>query len=324
MPIPNILVVGDVMLDVYIDGTVKRRSPETGVPIVATKSIGNYQAGGVGNVGSNVNALGGFVRIVTVMGSDYAADRMPTNAMTWLVVNHDERLTTQKIRIVGDGEPTIRLDIESEEPIDDETAELVIKSVHGSGRPWYDANSEPIGDDILACVISDYGKGVVTEKVARETIEYFRSRHIPVLVDPIGKCWKKYDGAAVIKANLKEAALAAGLEERLSQVHQIGHKLVEEYATNIAVTCGEYGLYLYEEDGAYHHFPNRVKVEKADVVGAGDTVIAAMAVRMALGDGLSSACSYAVAAANLVVQKPGTATVTAQEIDEFLNQSTSR
>lgn len=311
MPTPNILIIGDVMLDVYIDGEVKRRSPEADVPVLSSTSAGTLRAGGAGNVAANVHSLGGRDIVITVMGYDSGSKDMPMSS-DWLVTL-DERPTTQKIRISDKGRPIARIDVESEEPIDDQTTDAVLKR-------FYWASSEA-----ASCVISDYGKGVVTDRVAQGVVQYCRSRNIPVLVDPIGKCWKKYAGATVIKANAQEAMLACGIAPRsAAPIHSLGQQLVEEYKTNVVITLGDRGLHLYPVEGGEYRFPNRVPVEKADVVGAGDTVIAAMAVRMAMGEGLYEACNYAVAAANLVVQKPGTSTVTAEEVDSLLKSEATR
>lgn len=312
MPTPNILIIGDVMLDVYIDGEVKRRSPEADVPVLSSTSAGTLRAGGAGNVAANVHSLGGRDIVMTVMGHDSGSKDMPMSS-DWLVTL-DERPTTQKIRISDKGRPIARIDVESEEPIDDQTAGALLRAFNFAVYGKADA-----------CVISDYGKGVITDRVAQEVVQLCRGRNIPVLVDPIGKCWKKYAGATVIKANAQEAMLACGIAPRsAAPIHSLGQQLVEEYKTNVVITLGDRGLHLYPVEGGEYRFPNRVPVEKADVVGAGDTVIAAMAVRMAMGEGLYEACNYAVAAANLVVQKPGTSTVTAEEVDNLLKSAAAR
>ena len=311
----SVLVVGDVMLDRYLWGTVDRISPEAPVPIVRVERE-TVKPGGAANVAANAAALGASVGLIGLIGHDRDADCL-TRAIEGRLGSIDlipsaNRSTTVKTRVVAHGQHVVRLDNENAAELDPESAEILVSAL----------GERVTGVDVL--ILSDYGKGMLTEPIVRELIGKCRIEGIPVLADPKGKNFDKYSGASVLTPNRREAAEACKLEESDPQlVYKAGNQLLNEYnLDSVLITESENGMTVFPKDGTHRHFDASAK-EVFDVTGAGDTVIACLGVALAAGLSLPEAVRLSNIAAGLSVQHIGTATISFDELEGELNRLTS-
>jgi len=303
----RILVLGDVMADEYIWGTVSRISPEAPVPIVevADESI---RLGGAANVVANIRALGGQADLIGVVGADAMAERLiheveqlgiKSNGM---VVDRS-RKTTIKTRVVAGGQHVVRFDRECAEELTDEVRGKIAAVVR---------ERLPSSD---ALVISDYGKGVITRQLLQEVLPPARARGVVIVVDPKINHFDLYREVTVLTPNHREAAAAWGRPIRSeADVIAAGRHLLEALgAQAVLITRGEKGMSLFEATGRVTHIP-AVGIEVFDVTGAGDTVVATLALALASQASMVEAAQIANHAAGIVVGKRGTATVSVAEL----------
>ncbi|MDC6169170.1 D-glycero-beta-D-manno-heptose-7-phosphate kinase [Paucibacter sp. XJ19-41] len=296
----RVLVVGDVMLDRYWYGAVERISPEAPVPVVRVERE-EERLGGAANVALNIRTLGTRVTLLTVVGADAAANSLGHLLAARgieAVLRTDPQLSTiVKLRVIGRAQQLIRVDFENE-PDHEVLGEMV-----GAF-----AEQLPAHDVVL---FSDYGKGGLAH--IPRMIELARAAGKPVLVDPKGSDYRRYAGASVITPNRGELMQVVGhwrdeadLAARVAALRDaIGVQAV-------LLTRSEEGMTLFGEDGIVHE-PARAR-EVFDVTGAGDTVIATLAVLMAAGQPLQAAIQLANKAGGIVVGKFGTATVSYEEM----------
>jgi D-glycero-beta-D-manno-heptose-7-phosphate kinase len=303
-----VLVIGDVMLDRFLVGRVTRISPEAPVPVVAFERE-MHRMGGAANVAHNVRALGGAVHLVGVVGRDQSADALTracseAGIRSALAVD-DGRPTTTKVRIVTDrNQQVARVDYESE-------AEL-----KGALEDTIASDVERHGDRVGAILVSDYLKGCITRRVMTTAAGLGERLGIPVLVDPKIPHLTYYAGATLITPNHHEAEIAT---HRRIRTHEEAGRAAREFRTRarcsaVLITRGDQGMWLLDEreEG---YLPAAAR-EVADVTGAGDTVIATLAVALAAGATLVEAAWLANQAAGIVVGKFGPATVTPAELLE--------
>jgi D-glycero-beta-D-manno-heptose-7-phosphate kinase len=311
----SVLVVGDVMLDQYVQGTVRRISPEAPISVVEEESV-SYFPGGAGNVAANLASLGATVYMVGGIGDDHSAERLQLTLERKGVnvsglVSLGERPTTTKTRVVAHSQQMLRIDRERIEPLDREEEDFVLSAI----------------DDLIkkvgACVLSDYAKGVLTPRVCQKIIEQAQVLKIPTVVDPKGKHFDKYYGATLITPNLDEAKQAisvlngaADIELRSDQdIETFAVKLVARYGSAMLVTRGAQGMSLLKSDGSVFHIAAEAR-HVYDVTGAGDTVVALLALGLASGLSLEAAARLGNWAAGIVVSKLGTASVTPEELQQ--------
>jgi rfaE bifunctional protein kinase chain/domain len=302
-PKARVLVVGDVLMDHYVWGTVSRISPEAPVPVVnVTRET--VLLGGAANVVNNIRTLGGTVSICGVIGHDAAgkqlqhllhAQKVPTDG---LVVDPD-RPTTIKTRVIAHHQQVVRFDRETREGISRETHRRIFERV-----------AERAGEGLDAVVISDYCKGVVTKDLVRDIVRLARKRGIIVSVDPKVSHFGIYSGVTILTPNTKEASTGARIEiDDDASLLRAGTGLLKRLACNaVLITRGEHGMSLFEKSGRITHIPT-VAREVFDVTGAGDTVISALTLAMATGARIVDAAKIANYAAGIVVGVVGTATV---------------
>ena len=313
----HILVIGDVMLDKYIHGTVDRISPEAPVPIVHA-SHRTQQPGGAANVAMNIAGLGARASIVGFTGDDEDATHLWTLLRGTGVEAHFIAVpgtpTTSKLRILGGSQQMVRLDIETTtERSDDSYVELVERV-------------RTLLVEVDAVVLSDYAKGVLTEKVCHAIITASRAAGVPVLVDPKSHDFSRYRDATTISPNLKELALATGdASAPIEVVLERGQALVAELGLEyLTVTLGEKGITVLYADHSAH--AAAVARQVFDVSGAGDTVIATLALAAACEVPVEEAARLANVAAGIVVGKLGTVPVARHELvaalTEFSNTDT--
>jgi len=298
----RVLVVGDAMLDRYWFGAVERISPEAPVPVVRVNANKHQERlGGAANVAWNVKALGAHARLLTAIGDDEHGHRLEALLATSGIESlfkRDPRLTTTvKLRVIGRSQQLLRVDFE-EEP-DHEVLEDM--------RAPYE--SALAGAD--AVLFSDYGKGGLTH--IPTMISDARTARRPVLVDPKGSDWSRYRGATVITPNRTELAQVIGAWTSEAQLRERAQALRTSLDLDaLLVTRSEDGMSLFDREGQLDIAAQAREV--FDVTGAGDTVIATLAVMLASGLAMRDAMPVANRAAGIVVGKFGTATVGYDEL----------
>jgi D-beta-D-heptose 7-phosphate kinase / D-beta-D-heptose 1-phosphate adenosyltransferase len=301
------LVLGDVMLDRFIYGSVERISPEAPIPVMTIERVADMP-GGAGNVVRNLAALGARTVLIGVAGNDEWAEKIAnrinrlSGAQSRLVVD-SSRKTTVKTRYVAEGQQVLRADIETRTNVSTDT-ETQLLSAYESALP-----------DADIVILSDYNKGVLTESVVAGTIAKARAAGKMIIVDPKSKSFEKYRGATVLTPNRQELQSASGSDctsefEIVSNALKYLHAGVCEM---MVVTRGKEGLTVVNRDGSATHLRTTAR-EVFDVSGAGDTIAAAMALGLSAGGEIVEACTLANIAAGIVVGKRGTAVVTAGEI----------
>jgi D-glycero-beta-D-manno-heptose-7-phosphate kinase len=302
-----LIVVGDVMLDEFVWGKVARISPEAPVPVVEVASESRH-VGGAGNVARNVRALQGAAFLVGVVGRDAAAQRIraeleAAGVRFALVSADDGRPTTVKTRIIAHQQQIVRTDRECADAISTALADELLARIH---------EALPSAGGVI---VSDYQKGVVTPRVMRAIVSAARRRHVPVLVDPKVRHFALYRRATVVTPNQNEAELASGLRIRSEEdLSAAGHRLLKMLdAEALLITRGEQGMDLFCRGRRPMHVPTFAR-EVYDVTGAGDTVIATLALALAAGARMPEAAVLANCAAGVVVGKVGTATTSQEEL----------
>lgn len=304
----RVLVVGDVMLDHYVWGAVSRISPEAPVPVVQVTRE-TVLLGAAANVVNNIRSLGGSVGICGVIGLDDAGRRLLQMLQEQGIesdglVIEDDRPTTIKTRVIAHHQQVVRFDRETKDGIGRET--------HGR---IYDYVKQRIGAGLDAIVISDYCKGVVTKELVRDIVRMARKKDIVVSVDPKVSHFGIYSGVSILTPNVKEASLGSkvDIEDEASLVKAGGNILKRLSCNAVLITRGEQGMSLFERGGRITHIPT-VAREVFDVTGAGDTVISALTLAMAVGASFADAARISNYAAGIVVGVVGTATVTPEQL----------
>ena len=294
------LVVGDVMLDRYWYGDASRISPEAPVPVLLFREE-EHRLGGAANVAANCAALGARTRLLSVVGRDEAGKRLEKLLKAKRVVaslHRDARVhTTQKLRVIARRQQLLRIDMEKAPSTE------VLASKLADFRA-------ALGDcDVL--LLSDYGKGGL-EHIA-VMIREARKAGKTVLVDPKGDDYARYKGASLLTPNLAELRVVVGSWKNEKDLAERANALREKLKLDaLLLTRGEDGMVLYRDKKVFR--VNAEKREVSDVTGAGDTVIATLAVMLAAGQGIEAAVRAANRAGGIKVTKFGTAEVTLQEI----------
>lgn len=307
----RILVIGDLMIDEYVWGTVDRISPEAPVQIVSVDKE-SYTLGGAGNVVNNLAALGAEVSVAGVIGTAADGDRLlerfkSLNTDAGGVIREPERPTTRKTRIIAANQHVLRIDRETKRDISDSTFITLNNFV---------AQKIPETDAVL---ISDYGKGLITIPFIRQILDIAKKYGKVTIADPKGLDFTKYKGVSLLTPNQKEAGLAAGIEINNNQdLISAGHKLLKTTGIeNLLITCGKDGMVLFERGN--HPFTIKAEARQVfDVSGAGDTVLSAFGLAAASGLCFKDAAALANTAAGIVVAKLGTATVSQDELSSAL------
>lgn len=310
----RLIVLGDLMLDEFIWGEVRRISPEAPVPVVEVKRE-TWHLGGAGNVVANLLALGARALPIGIVGRDEAGQRLldrftSSGADIAGIITNTARPTTRKTRIVAHSQQMVRADREDRAPIN---AEIEAQLIAAFNRALPQAE---------VVIISDYDKGLLTPRVLEHTIRQAQAEHKLVCLDPKIKNFSHYRQVDVITPNELEAERATGVEiVDDTSLHRAAERIRQLLACkNVLITRGEHGMSLLDAQDALTHIPT-VAREVYDVTGAGDTVIAALALSLAAGAQLTDAAVIANQAAGIVVGKIGTATVTSTELTAALTDT---
>jgi len=309
---PRVAVVGDFMLDHYVWGEANRVSPEAPVPVVHTERE-DYRLGGAGNVAANLCEMGATVSCFGICGSDQPGDEM-LNRLKQLgdcggVQRSESRPTTQKIRVMARSQQMLRVDREDAQALSEQEEAKLLEQLQAT--EWD------------AVILSDYGKGVLGPRVIEAVVKLAEERQVPSLVDPKHRDLSRYQGASVATPNRAEAELASGqCFADLEQLAEFGPSLLADSGLkSLLITLGPQGMFLLRNDAEPLHLPTAAR-QVYDVTGAGDTVIATLA--LALGGKLDweSSVRLANAAAGLAVAKVGTAAVGREELLHHLSAAT--
>lgn len=307
LPCP-ILVLGDFFLDTYTFGNIRRISPEAPVPVMEVLSH-EARPGGAGNVVLNLNILGAPVTAVGRRGDDAHGltllETLASRGIDCKLLIEPDYKTPVKNRFVGGGQQLLRVDTETITPLPSSLEEKVIRRLR------------TLIPHTQMVALSDYGKGFLTPRLLAATIEMARIHRIPVIVDPKGTDFTKYAGATILKPNLSEAYAAAKLPLS-APLEEVAAALFSKTSIeNLLITRSEAGMTLFETGGRRTDFPVRSR-EVKDVTGAGDTVLAVLALALANRLDLSQAIPLANHAAGIAIERLGCAQVTLADLAQRL------
>ena len=305
----RVLVIGDFMLDTYTTGKVKRVSPEAPVSILHVQKEESL-AGGAGNVALNLVALGAKVFVIGRVGQDIAGDELKEclereGVFSDGLMYQKGFKTPVKNRLIADFQQVLRVDFETISPLPEALEDEILQIIPS------------FLDKVQIVAISDYAKGFLTTTLLKSIIEQAKARDIPVIVDPKGDDFTKYNGATIIKPNLSEAFAAARL---------VPPDSLEKVAKNIFASCeidsllvtkSEAGISLFHRGGVSQDFPVRSK-EVKDVTGAGDTVLATITLALANSLDVKYAAQLANIAAGIAIERIGCARVDLSDLAERL------
>lgn len=306
----RVLIVGDIMLDQYQRGLVERISPEAPVPIVKiTEQV--FKIGGAGNVAQNVATLGGCPTLVSICGDDLYGDNLQQICASLGVDSHlirsPSRETTLKTRIMAAHQQMLRVDRETTRQMDTQEFEALVAKVDGQI------------DNFSTIILSDYGKGVISEKFLRWLGSRKRADQ-KVILDPKTCNFPYYRDFYCMTPNKKEASEGAEMPiESRAEILSAGKEIIRKRSLqSLVITLGAEGMAVFLPGQGVFHLPTTAK-KVFDVTGAGDTVIAVIALGLSSGLDLLSSCILANCAAGLVVGQVGAVGVTQEELTETLS-----
>lgn len=303
----KVLVVGDLILDEFIWGKVSRISPEAPVPVVWVDSE-NFMPGGASNVANNIRSLGGEVFLAGVVGDDSRGEILRSQ-LHKKGVNCDgvftdtKRPTTQKTRVIAHHQQVVRIDREELQPVTDAVLDQILGFIRKKIK------------EVDALIIEDYGKGVIVERLVRESVKLAKKHQRIITVDPKESHFSYYKGVTTITPNHHEAAGAVGFAIKDDYtLERAGAKLLEKLkAESALITLGEDGMCLFEEGKKMEKIPTAAQ-DVFDVSGAGDTVIGVYTLARASKASPSEAAHISNCAAGIVVGKVGVAVTTPEEL----------
>lgn len=310
----KVLVIGDIMLDTYYEGDAYRISPEAPVPVVKIEKKRNM-LGGAGNVARNITSLGSACTLISVVGNDYHAkiiNNLLNEANVQAVLLEDsERPTTVKSRIFARNQQMIRYD------------EEVVKAISADIRERLLQKIEEHIAEYGVILLSDYGKGFLYQELIADIYALAKKKHCAkpkIFIDPKPQNKSFYRDAWLLTPNHKESEELAGLSmHSQEEIKAVAHKILQDlHAENVLVTLGAEGMAYFGKNLPHAYHIKSAAKQVFDVTGAGDTVIATMAVCESIGLSHEKACNLATLAAGVVVEKVGSATVTQEELIQSL------
>lgn len=300
----EIAVIGDVMLDRYYWGTVSRVSPEAPVPVVDVDRE-TAHLGGAANVATNLLGLGASPLLIGAIGRDTNGILIKdlcsqAGLSAEYLVHVDDRPTTTKTRVIGNGQQIARVDHESKSYIEADPTAQILERIASRER-------------LRGIILEDYDKGLLSPSMIRAITEHAISRDIPVFVDPKRRHFLDFRHCTVFKPNRKEVSDALGVSLRtLEDVQKVGAELLERLACeSVLITLGAEGMMLMQRDTQPQRIPTRAR-KVSDVSGAGDTTIATLAAMVCSGASVAEAATLANVAAGYVVGEPGIVAITSE------------
>jgi len=305
---PNILVIGDLIIDKYLWGKCERISPEAPVQIIDIQNDTSV-LGGAGNVVNNLNSLGANVSIMSVVGDCKISKELKEMILdmgisTEFLITEPKRISSKKTRVISSQQQVIRFDLESKKKISENSEKKLLELFKSSLSSFQ------------LVILSDYGKGLLTKNITQKIIQISKKKNIKVIVDPKGNDFTKYNSSYLLTPNKKEASLATGINiTDKDSLDKALLKLKKDCNLDISmITLSEDGIAILDKHSRIH--PTFAK-EVYDVTGAGDTVIASLGYAIAIGIGIDEAVKFANLAAGVVVSKIGSATTTFEEIRDY-------
>jgi rfaE bifunctional protein kinase chain/domain len=313
----RIAVIGDLMLDRYIWGSVSRISPEAPVPVI---DMENEQArlGGAANVAKNIKSLGGEPLLIGVIGADNSGKQLfeiirESHFSTDGLVIDPSRPTTVKTRVIAHAQHVVRIDRELKADISHTIQEKILNVLR--------ANI----DSLDAIILEDYNKGVAVESLIRQIIQIGNEQKKIITVDPKFNNFFEYKHVTVFKPNRKEAEAVIGARmKNQDDIHKTGQLLMKKLqARNVLLTLGENGMALFESDGSISHIPTWARTV-ADVSGAGDTVISTLTMALAARSSIREAATLANYAGGIVCGYVGIVPIDKTELRSYILEHTGR
>ena len=309
----KITVIGDLILDEYIDGSVKRISPEAPVPIHQVQHY-EYTAGGAANTARNIQKLGGCVTLIGLIGSDTAGEKLKSqlnhNGINTSTLIEDANWSTiKKTRITSNSQQLLRIDWEKKIVLHPKFFSRILKQI------------EQHPCDIL--VISDYAKGLLSKPLLKQILSFSKKKKIYTIVDPKQKDFTYYTGCDLITPNLNEAKTALSLDDNQneSSATYLAQQLQKQYQLkNILLTLGDKGMIYLPENSSTTTYKKSQAQEVFDVSGAGDTVVAVMALATSANMPLHLTLDLANLAASIVINKWGTQALSYSELEKGHNK----
>ncbi len=311
----KLLVVGDLILDQYIWGSVDRISPEAPVQVLESRSE-NFVPGGAANVANNLVALGCDVRLVGAIGADSEGGKLiqlleEESVNCEGVKKFDHRPTINKIRVIAQNQQILRIDKEEKGPIEKKVEQEIIDEL---------SSTVPLVDGIIC---SDYCKGLLTNNILEAIVSSSRKNNKLVFVDPKGKDFSKYKGATILTPNEYEVEQAGGSVNNYDMVLAARKLMKQAQLDSMLVTRGKDGMSLFKSDNEPVHIPTEAK-DVYDVTGAGDTVIATFAMAALSGVDFIDAAKIANKAAGFVIGKVGTSIIHREDLKNLLEENILR
>ena len=308
----HILAIGDLMIDQYLHGTVTRISPEAPVPVIDIENE-SYELGGAANAVNNIKSLGGTVEAVGVIGTDDAG-RILLSLLeergidTKGIILSEDRPTTVKTRVIGNGNQIVRIDKETRKTIDVETTKEIMEFVEARIK------------EIDAILISDYDKGLITQYLLNKLIPLARSHDVPVIVNSKTENLRSYKNVTVIISDLFDASQVVGIKPiHETSVRNIGQWLLTHLdCKGVLIIRGKKGISIFEKDNDVKNFSISAK-DTSDMTGVGGAITGAMALALANGSDMQTAATIANAAATVALGTTGTHTVTVDELLERIS-----
>lgn len=307
----KVLVVGDIMLDKYISGSVERVSPEAPIPIININKT-EFRIGGSGNVLKNLNSLNVKTSFISIIGKDDAGKILKKNIeklnnIEYALLIDKNRKTSVKTRYIAEGQQLFRTD--------EETVDILNKNFKDRIFQYFKLFTKQ--SDII--IFSDYGKGIFLDNFCQKLITHAKKVKKQIIIDPKGNNFEKYKGAFFITPNSKEVYKATNINPTNNTLAEnAGKKIINSnWANNVLITRGSDGLSIIQNNTVHHIKANSEEV--FDVTGAGDTVIALFSAAVAAGNNYIDSAYFANLGASLVVKKLGTSSINSEEFIKLFN-----
>ena len=301
------LVIGDLMIDEYLWGSVDRISPEAPVPVVCVQKE-SYALGGAGNVINNLVAMGAKVFAIGTAGTGKAGQMIfeeleNLGIETDGIISEPQRPTTRKTRVIASNQQVLRIDKEIKKDINGETLKKLVKIIE----------NKTSGVDLI--ILSDYDKGLITKELVQQTVKLAKKHNVLTLADPKSLNFAKYEQVSILTPNRKEASLAANMDIKSDRdLFAAARKIMDKVKLDrLLITCGKDGMVLFENGMEPYTIASKAR-QVFDVSGAGDTVISLLGLGLAVGATFEESAMVANAAAGIVVAKVGTATASIDEL----------